>query len=342
METELRQILAEIAIESVAMFRLRGDPVAVQPGYMAALPGFPTHPVPAMPLVRDLQGALYARCYSRDFRAPQSAGRPMPTADPSFVNALSARNHSRARWESGWTIYAAAQNGQISIIKGDRQRSAAPGEFITNAPGSPLRPGTAVSILVPRESSAMQPGFYFAFGETLSDVWDDGMLLRLYFHATAGNALDLVGYLTRQLNRHLVPFRLKALNDPALYDRADAVVLYAARRFYRIATRIVQTMPHALGAALNPRTPLFTRSARPGVGLAEEPGTGESFGMHRCRLVAEGTVRAWLSGDQSVDGRLRAVRAQFGAAGFDLDRPHLNPGSTEFDSVPERVDYECA
>ena len=259
-----------------------------------------------------------------------------------MVGLLSQNNDTHARWESGWIVYAVAPGGQISVMKGDRQRSAAPGEFFSNAPtGVPLQAGVPVTVAVPRESTVAQPGFYFAFGQTLSDVWDEDMLLRFYFHATPDSAPALVGHLTRQLNRYQVPFRLKALNHPSLYGRADAVVLYLARRYHDIVARLVEQMPASIADGFNPDPPLFTKPIRRGVGLAEEPRTGESFGMHRCRLTAEGIVHAWATGEPSVDGRLKAVAEQFSASGFDLQRPHLNPGSVDIDDV-DRMTYEYA
>jgi len=342
-DEELRPVLEALSIESAAAFTFRDERIDVRPGYMPAIPGFPTHPLPDVPLVRELQGVLYGRCYSRNPRTNDSASAPASNDNGAFVAVLSQRNESRSRWEAGWVIYAVAPNSQVSLMKGDRQRSAMPGEFISNAPpGAPLQAGGVVTVVAPRESAVAQPGFYFAFGRTLSDVWDESMLLRFYFHATSEIAADLLGYLTRALNRYQVPFRLKTLNHPSLYGRADALVLYLARRYYDVVVRVVRQMPEPIRDALDPSVPLFTREIQRGVGLAEEPGTGESFGMHRCRLTAEGVVNAWTQGDQSTDGRLRAIARQFESAGFDLRRPHLNPGSVDFDVVAERVEYECA
>src|SRR5262249_10514578 len=95
----------------------------------------------------------------------------------------------------------------------------------------------------------------------------------------------------------------------------------------------------SIGQAMKPPAPLFTRPVQRGVGLAEEPRTGESFGMHRCRLSAEGIVRTWLAGDQSVDGRLRGISAQFAGAGFDLRRPHLGHGAADFEALTDEVAY---
>jgi hypothetical protein len=176
----------------------------------------------------------------------------------------------------------------------------------------------------------------------LGDVWDDATLVRFYFHVTADSVVPLIGELTTPLNRYQVPFRMKALNDPLLYGRTDAMVLYVARRHYGITAWIVGNLPRSVTASLLESTPLFTDVLQPGVGIAEDPTGGESFGMHRCRLVAEGLVEAWQRGEKSVEGRLRAIAMRFERDELKLDRPHLNAGSTELVEIPYEVTFAYA
>ena len=342
-QEEIRPILEAIHVQSPAAFRFGNEAVQVAPS-APSLPGFPGHPLPQMPLIQHLQGMLYARCYMRRLHeGPLAMPEQAPPPDPAFVDRLSKANNSRQRWEGGWNIYAIGANGQLWLQKGDRQRSAVPGEFITSGvPGMPPQQGAAVSLLAHRESTNSQPGFYYIFGETLSDAWDEHALLRLYFHSTAEGAPDLLRYLIASLNRYQVPFRMKALVHPSMYQRADAVVLYTAKRYYTIAARIARDMPQDAAASLGSTTPLFTRELRPGIGMAEDPGNGESFGMHRCRLVAEGIVDAWMAGDQSVEGRLRAIAARFSTSGFRFDLPYLSPGSVDFEEIPQEVQFAYA
>jgi len=340
---EITPILRAIAVLSPTTFLFKAEPVQVAPGPVQPLAGFPNHPLPQMPLIRDLQSQLYMRCYMRRFDEEPLASNAPFTSDPTFVSKLSISNRSQHRWETGWTVYAVAPNGQLSLQKGDRQRMAIPGEYIsTGPPGMPPQIGSVVTVAVPRESANAQPAFYFMYGETLSDVWDEFALLRFYFHASSECAPDLIEYLTHSLNRYQVPFRMKALNEPVMYQRSDAVVLYLAKRFYDIATRIVRDMPSALAAQLRKSTPLFTLPVQLGVGMAEDPNNGESFGMNRCRMLAEGIVDAWMKGDQSVGGRLNAIAARFAAGGFNFNLPYLSPGSADLRDVPAEVDFAYA
>ncbi len=338
---QLEPVLGAIAVYSPAAFRFRGETIAVPPGPVLPIPGVPAHPLPEMPLVRELQSQLYARCYTRPFEdvSPQ----PAPTPNPAWVQHLVAANRSQPRWEAGWTVYSIAASGQVYLQKGDRQRTAQAGEYLTaGPPGMPPQVGSQVTVSAPRDSAIAQPGFYFLYGETLSDLWDEHQLLRFYFHATPEGAPALLEYLTAELNRFQVPFRMKALVEPSMYFRTDAVVLYLARRFHQIAARIALRMPSGIGAGLRPATPLFTLHLGPGIGLAEEPNTGESFGMHRCRLTAEGIFEAWKSGDSSTAGRLAAVAARFTGAGFNLDLPYLSPASTDLETPALAVEFAHA
>jgi len=71
-------------------------------------------------------------------------------------------------------------------------------------------------------------------------------------------------------------------------------------------------------------------------GLAEDPGTNESFGMSRCRLVAEALWQAASSGQHSEPQRIEAIRTRFAQAGIAPDRPWLSPGSR--DQYDVRID----
>jgi len=80
-----------------------------------------------------------------------------------------------------------------------------------------------------------------------------------------------------------------------------------------------------VASRLRPRTPAFTLALAPGVGLAESPATGESFGEHRCRLVADGIVGADERGVAPGDARVEAVIENFAKSGVKIDAPYLEP-----------------
>ncbi len=75
--------------------------------------------------------------------------------------------------------------------------------------------------------------------------------------------------------------------------------------------------------------PVFTKPMAPGIGLAEDPGTEESFGQNRCRLLAEGMIRAYEQRARSLDRRLQILAESYAGAGISLTHPYLNRNSTD-------------
>jgi hypothetical protein len=70
---------------------------------------------------------------------------------------------------------------------------------------------------------------------------------------------------------------------------------------------------------LHPAAPPLCRPVRPGVGLAEYPDNGMTFGEHRCHLVALA-----LRHPSSATNPLRTIAAGFGAHDIDPARPYGN------------------
>jgi hypothetical protein len=133
-----------------------------------------------------------------------------------------------------------------------------------------------------------------------------------------------VSTIAARLNDERVPFRMKVANHPFHLDRCDAAVLYLGADVFRIAAVVLREIAAALIPHLRPQIPAFTLELAPGVGLAEDVGSG-SFGQRRCGLLAEGIV---LADDQGAVGpveRLDAVAAHFTEAGVPIDAPYLEP-----------------
>jgi hypothetical protein len=74
---------------------------------------------------------------------------------------------------------------------------------------------------------------------------------------------------------------------------------------------------------------MFTREFARGIGAAQDPGKGASFGMHRCGLVALALLKANANGIFNCDGKMALIEQCFSDVGIDLNTPYLNSG--EFD-----------
>src|SRR5213079_2933834 len=109
-----------------------------------------------------------------------------------------------------------------------------------------------------------------------------------FWHLLPGSAVAYIANATSTLNALGIPFRTKVLSDPGAYVRADAGVLYVEHRYCAPAAEAVASIHGALESRLRPDPPMFTRRLAPGLGLAEDPQNGMSFGQSRCRLVVQG------------------------------------------------------
>jgi hypothetical protein len=158
-------------------------------------------------------------------------------------------------------------------------------------------------------------------GDAPAEAGSPAAVVRVYWHVGPAGAPALMRALTARLNAEEVPFRLKVADHPFRLDRCDAAVLYLPAAAFPALRETLEGLAAGLTAHLRPRIPAFTLRLAPGVGLAEDDGAAESFGTRRCRLLAEGIVRARAEGVPAV----AAVAERFAAAGVSLDAPYRDP-----------------
>ena len=328
--TVLARMMDVLVIDSDHSFRLANEQFSVAP---ASNPS-------DIPLIRDMQYVLYRSCYCHPFGLPVPKVENAPSAE-HLLQELTAIHSGLSTWDRGWSLYGAGTDGRVYLQKGERQRVALPGEFITATPGTSIQTGIQVSLWMERSSAMYQPGFFHFFGDIPTDSWDDFDLFRLYFHTTPHGVAHLIRNLSRSLSRYRVPDLMKTLVQPEAYIRADATVLYIARRYHQIVLRILQGISAADHQALRSETPLFTCMLSSGIGFADDPGRNESFGMHRCRLVAEAIYSCALEGRQDTTSRMEAAEKVFAQNGLSLGRPHLGAGKTEI-SIPQQKEEMSA
>jgi hypothetical protein len=323
---EIAQIMAELEIASPSLVVLAGKSVTVEERSATAASSLSQNP----PIVTQIQNALYHYCYCRRLtRQSIHSDQPVISApSAAFVTQLSQANQGSSRWDSGWQVRRAENTGQVWAEKSGVMRILLPGEYMNFAgPGTPVRQGSQISIYCPRESTAVQPGLYFAFGETVmaSDHLD---MLRFYWNISEDHIVDLLKRVSRDLNRFQIPFQFKCSAYPHGYQRRDAAVLYVLKRSHAIVRQLITSWIADFRESLRDDVPLFTMAVNKGVSLAEDPATGESFGMNRCRHVAEAVWEAHTSGVPK-EGRLGTIQKHFQRHGLDLNRPYLNAGSMD-------------
>ena len=94
------------------------------------------------------------------------------------------------------------------------------------------------------------------------------------------------------MNRARLAFIAKVVDDPSGFDRRDSAVLAFERRDRPSALAAAEELRAALAPFLDGGAPAMTLRLAPGLAFAEDPGGGESFGGHRCLLLAEAVVTA--------------------------------------------------
>ena len=149
------------------------------------------------------------------------------------------------------------------------------------------------------------------------------LLDRVYLDLRREGAVPFVRETTRRLNGAGLAFMAKVVDEPGGFDRRDAAVLFFERRDRERALQAADDLARALAPFLDGGAPSMTLPLGPGVAFAEDPGGAESFGSHRCLLIAEAAVAAAERGLGSLDDRLDLVRERFAQAGTTLEAPHV-------------------
>jgi hypothetical protein len=278
-------------------------------------------------LLYQLQSRLYNEFYVRGGAAAPNWSSGTGTADPiSFVDVLSRANAGTGCHEPSWTLVrldatecVLRKDGLTLFVRPDEYRIEDNGVFEASS---------TVCLLLPKELRSASPGYYLALSNQC-DRSTAGPLVRLYWNLKAEGAALFVRAFTNALNEARIFFRLKVLNGPGAYVRCDAGVIYFHKYDYEKMFAAWAQVYEGIEPYLKSAVPMFTRRIAAGVGLAEDPGTQESFGQHRCRLLADGMIRGYEQHAQSLDERLRLVLNRFDAEGIRMTEPYLNANSVD-------------
>lgn len=273
-----------------------------------------------------LQGQLYTNFYCSGGAAPPRPERlamARPGGASLFTDSLSRANTGTGSSESGWKVVREEDDGRLVVRREGLSLWARPAEVR----GGDLSPGSEVSVTLPPELLRLSPGFYMALGDRKLRV--EEALVRHYWHLGSQGGVALVAAGTRAFNQAGLPFRLKVLIDPEGYSRCDAGVLYTPRGLQAEVADLLPAVRAEVAEHLRPGTPAFTKRLADGLGVAEDPPGADSFGTHRCRLLADAMVRAFELGLETTADQATLVERHFEEHGVGFDRPYLNAGSDD-------------
>jgi hypothetical protein len=264
--------------------------------------------------------ALYADHYC--WQAPEPAAASADKA--AFLAELKSANPVAPRHQDGFTVSRVDAAGVWIVDAAQQQRFASTTEIVplanAIAPGYPVR-------LVPQRDFVTAPNGHFVIAGRPAFDPVSGRQIRFYWNLKPAGAATFLHEVGARLERRRIPFQAKVPVDPASYARTDCGVLYLNDEDFEASRDVVAAAYRLLRDHLRPAVPLFTREVAAGLAFAESPPTRESFGMHRCALIAEGLLAAARQGAQDTDARLAILRTHLAAYGLDLDRLERNPSS---------------
>lgn len=281
------------------------------------------------PASRVLRFAIAMRLYSDFYRT----GRAVPGTRRAVTAGLSPGAHAlrgrliealgaeRVPWP-GWYLVSRSQSRIVGEHQGLRI-AIERGEPWYPA-GRSLAPGDPLPLDRPRVRERVSPGYVTLVGRHSPRGGEH--LSRIYLNLTAVAAPHLAAALGARLDDAELPYEFKVASDPDEYWRTDVAVLYVDRDDAERATEITLEVAREPGT-LDPEVPALTRPLAPGLALADDPGDGESFGLHRCHLLAAGIVEAHARGVTELVGRLAVVESALATAGVSLLRPYCGDAS---------------
>ncbi len=306
-------------------------------------------------LMTPLQNALYVKYYCAlpDVeRAQQEEFVPFQEMNETeskgieqqFLDQLRAANARAEEWLPGWNVHGMTPTGQSVLFCGETVHLAANVPDHVQGPTYRIHSDQAVGgaeLRMPAEDISFATGFYFAYGATPADALLQHCLSRIYFNLSAAGAARWIGLITTTLDKHQIPFTLKCLLNPGYFRRSDAAVVYVARSNLALAWAVIQPRLAELANYLRSSVPMFAWQACAGVGIADDPGTGESFGQHRMRLVAQAletlsrveTDRSLSADPVVLPEKWSALERQFQQHGVSLAHPYVSSGFADF--VPQ-------
>jgi HopA1 effector protein family len=278
---------------------------------------------------------VYEHLYSRPFPAAPDPELQSPGAD--LTDELERANTTQSRIESDWSLLERAPDGGVIAIRHGRSRRFMAGQFMVTNGVLPASAGAGLTAQLPSGSRTQQPGFFYCFSEGFLDANDLSPLVRLYYNVGTGGAADLVRTITTALNRYEIPFQLKVTTRSPDFVRSDNAVLYLAQDCFHAAALAMSPVLNEIESKLDPEIPLFTKRMGRGIGFAEDPGHGESFGTSRSKLVASALVAVREGDGFPYPAFAGSFAETVSAAKLNIGALYLNPGSEDSYEQPRPV-----
>lgn len=244
-----------------------------------------------------------------------------------FLNLLKKSNCSKNKFHKKWRIEYVNYDGSTIARKNKKRLKVSHGKYIlTNSNSNYPQKNDLISIFQSKEFLSEKDDFYHIFGEQLDENFYEA-IIRFYFNTQPDGSPIIIKILTQRLNKLKIPFHFKCLKNSQDYLRADSAVLYLDKRYFFDFKPVLKGIIEEVKPFLKPEVPLFTLKLYDGIGFAENPpNPNESFGMSRCRLIAEGIWQAHENKLPKADWPIYVIN-YIESQGYNLDKFYLNPNS---------------
>jgi hypothetical protein len=274
-------------------------------------------------LTMRLYSDFYVHGSARLTSAPQPLNRNLQATGAFLIRLRQANSTSTSR-QSGWTVVEIDDGTDAVIVTRDRLSLWLTADDVLS-PLPPWAPGTSVTLRFPPELLKLSPGFYSVLGEQEMPLSDDVPITRVYWNLHPDGAAPFIAAVTKGFNEHGIPFRAKVCNQPEFFERTDAGVLYLPSDRWGQVTEVLRGVQHTLQTHLSEEIPAYTKRLATGVAVAEDTGSGTSFGTNRCSLLAAVALRAATAGAVTIQDKLTLARDHFASHGVNPEAPHLGP-----------------
>lgn len=214
--------------------------------------------------------------------------------DPLIGSVLEAARRSVAPVETAHLVLASDTAYVVAArthgaSRGAVVRRAADAVVGSSRPGMPPRPGDLVDLLA--GVGEVDPDGAWWWAHTGEQPISSFELDRWYVNVDAAAAPRVVAATVRLAATTGVPLSLKCPARAGGFDRRDALVVYVPRSDSQRCAAALPAWTEEISGALTADEPPLTRRLYPGVGLAQDPGGGISYGQLRCAQVAAAVGR---------------------------------------------------
>ncbi|HQN92916.1 MAG TPA: T3SS effector HopA1 family protein [Prolixibacteraceae bacterium] len=267
---------------------------------------------------------LASDIYNMLYVASESSSQINQHPSDDFLINLSLANSGIGTWDEGWTMIGRDKySDKIIVKKNDTKFWTCEKDVITE--NQNFSEGAHCIVKVGKEVQKLNSHFYMAFGNTWKkDIPDyENRMLRFYWNLTPEGAIHYIKLITECLNQRNIFFRTKVISSPDDYCRADAGVLYIdGSQLEDVIPCVLDTHKKICGY-LKTNVPLFSKFIAKGLGFAEDPGNGNSFGISRSKLLAHALYDNFLN-KNAQEEVLSTIDHYFNIEGIDSRYPYAS------------------